>query len=215
MKKLWSLLCIMAVCNLPVSCCRDFDEEESWITAISCEVGTYSRPDFRNNSSTCYWSTAVQIAPSEFDYRVVDLSSPSSAPFGLINQAQACGPPGPSATQQITSIYIAAFDTLRFEDRTYLPGDNLNTAFMVVKSSQTYARYQTVEEFILAQQEDIYLFSSNRTPIVLQLVEEPCGSFSSPLLITMQFDDGIIASTRSDQFEIEGKIWYPPRPRSC
>lgn len=95
------------------------------------------------------------------------------------NKAFACSPPEPTPSQRLESLNITCTDTIRIEDRVFVPNESLNSHFYVDGFEKvSIKKYLETPNNRLLQ---------NSNPLVLGVFDN--FEFNSELTFTLIFDD--------------------------
>ena len=131
MKKLLTLIALMAITHLPISC--SYDDEGCTCCGLSPEVSTIReiRSEIVANESG---SLDYQTAAIKTMIYYIDISeniSMNHINFSFLNQALACSPAPPKPLQAIESIEITSDKSVFANHKKYDSGESLNELFKI------------------------------------------------------------------------------------
>jgi len=109
MKRLWSLLGVVIITNIPTSCsdCGSSRPLEISIVELSVSVGSFVSAGFSDDRAEDYRLAAIEVYISDVFYEEISVAREQEN-FFFMNTAFACSPPELKPTQSITSILITS-----------------------------------------------------------------------------------------------------------
>ncbi len=205
MKRIISLLALIAIFNMPISCdrgCSSGLPEFFIITELSSEIGSIlsNRPNrYSVDNSTNFESAAIIITISDVEY--VDRVSTIENLPPFISASYACSPIGPKPYQILQTIEIISSNSIFMGGVEFEPGSSLNDLFKV---NDSYYEDLTVDVYLDNQLEEEWKrFGANSNFIGFRLSDKPDISISQEFTFTFTFDDGLEYQVLTPIFTVE------------
>jgi len=198
MKKAISLLSILVVTNLPVSCglfgCGPFDERPIKIVSISAKIGSMSERIFEEEVSADFKIATIRAKVD----KTVRVGQIKKTIFSFSNVAYACSPP-PPPVQQLNSINITSEKPLFFNDIEYKSGENLNLLFKILHFEEEIS----IEEFNEFPDSYYLLSGYGDDNILFQLKSKPDTPVSQKFTFIFTFGDGLEYQVLTPVFTVD------------
>ena len=188
MKKLFTLIALLAITHLPISCnydegsceCCDFRPKVSTISEIRSEIVAYE------SGILDYQTAAIKTMIYYID--ISDNISMNHFNFSLLNQALACSPKPPKPIQAIESIEITSDKSVFANQKKYGSGESLNELFKI-SNMDCNSNQCDINQFISLQNNYKDLFGYWGDFLVFQLKNPPDLPIHQEFQIIFQFDD--------------------------
>jgi len=196
MKRIVSLLALIILTNLPISCglgCGPFDSRPSVIVSISSEIGSMFDGIYSESISTNFNTAAIKAVVEE-TYKV---GKNDRFHFNFVSIAYACSPPDPNV-QHINSISLISNKNIIFNGIEYQSGEELNSFFKIV-----YPNGDVFIEQINDSPDDYrWLFGFTGDNMIFQLISKPDFPISQEFTFIFTFDDGLEYQVQTPIFSV-------------
>lgn len=202
MRRLARTSALLLLFHLPltISCSEDDcgagPPRESVITEMAVQVGSFANGSFSADASTSATEAAIGLSILDLDYRAISMQKVPS--FSMVNTAQACSPPEPQPSQQISSISITSAGAISLGGTNYPSGEELASLFLVASRNAS-----TIADFIAQQNADLHAFGRLGDLAVFQLATSPDAAIDQTFTITLHFDDQASFSLTTDALQVD------------
>ena len=211
MKKLLTLIALLTITHLPISCnydegsceCCDFRPKVSTISEIRSEIvanesdGIEKNPDI---NTLDYQTAAIKTMIYYID--ISDNISMNHFNFSLLNQALACSPKPPKPLQAIESIEITSDKSVFANHKKYGSGESLNELFKI-SNMDCNSNQCDINQFISLQNNYKDLFGYWGDFLVFQLKNPPDLPVHQEFQIIFQFDDAYEITVETGLFRVK------------
>ncbi len=201
MKKVVSLIVLLIVTNLPISCglrCGSDVAEFSTITSMTSEIGQLTPNGYNDNQPTNFEEAAIIILVDGVEY--FDKVSIERPKYSIIGAAYACSPVPSKPFQKLEKIEITSTEDVFIDGEEFKQGVLLNDIFITNSSSGANL---TIDEFLQAQSDEWDRFSALQPYVVFALKVKPDSIVSQRFAFTFTFDDGLKYKVETPIFTVE------------
>ena len=197
MKRIISLLALIAITNLPISCglgCGPFDTRPYKIVSLSSQIGSVIEEVFVESFSSNYDTAAIRVVVDEAQQVGWNNNSYS----GLLNSAYACSPPDPNV-QILTLIEITSNKSVFVDGIEFESGGDLESVLKIVGFDSEL----NVVDFNDSSRSGFNLGGFKGEDIMFQLISKPDFSISQEFTFTFTFDDGLEYQVQTPVFSVD------------
>ena len=193
------------------SCCGEtFEQAFTAIESLTITTGSieidpedrFERWNFTNTLSSNWETAALRVNVEDLTFLAQSIQQENrNFNFSLMSSAFACDPPEPEPTQPLSAILITSDRDLMINETAYGSGADLSEFFSVVGRLVTDGN-QSIAEFIIAQNENLYLLGSIESGLILQL-NQHIAMPAQTLAIRFEFEDQSVFELTTRDFTIE------------
>ncbi len=196
MKRTASLLALIIITNLPISCglgCGPFDTRPNIIVSISSDIGSVAEGVFSESVSTDFNTAAIRAVVDETH----KVGKNDRIDFSFASIAYACSPPSPNV-QHINSISLISDSNIVFDGIEYQSGENLSSFFKIVSSNGDVL----IEQINDSPDDYRWFFSFTGDSVIFQLLSKPDSPIAQKFTFTFTFDDGLEYQVQTPLFTV-------------
>ena len=202
MKRVVSLLVVVIITNLPISCglrgCGGDIAEYSIITNLGSEIGSRINNGYNDVQSSSFDSASIIITVEAVEY--IDNVSSTQPFFSLISASYACSPVPARPYQMLQSLDITSNTDVFSNGEVYEAGSILNELFQVFNYSNTGI---AIHEFLQGQDDEWERFGFSGDYLIFSLIEKPDAKISQSFQLAFGFDDGAVFDVETTLFTVE------------
>lgn len=197
MKRVVSLLALIIITNLPISCglgCGPFDTRPNIIVSISSGIGSVVDGIYSEFISTDFNTAAIRAVVDETH----KVGKNDSFDFSFVNVAYACSAPSPKV-QTLTYIEVTSDKSVFVDGIEFESGEKLEAMFKIVGVDAEL----NVVDFNNSSSRIFYLGGFKGEEMLFQMASKSDIPISQNFTFLFTFDDGLEYQVLTPEFTVD------------